>query len=264
MSGSDADTEDGGFRESLRADLRRCRSARLHILASSVLSATLALAAVAFVVVSGAVGTPVDFASFVGVVTVNSAWLFGSIFALVGLFVAYPARGSGEDRRGSSVVSTLVSRWLFIVIGVVIGSVAVLVVGVTAFDSFGFASFVAFALLTVAVVCVYVSVGVTLSFFVDTDERLVLSLLSVYVFFVHLWDTALLPTLVAMAVVGDAAGVVGSPPPFYDALLALSPYGAYAALSNAAVSGEGISTVAARMLSFWLFVPPLLAVLLAD
>ena len=176
----------------------------------------------------------------------------------------YPARALDENRIRVAVAGTLVSRWLLVVIGAVIGSVVVLVAGVTTFDSFGIVSFVAFALLTVVVVCAYVSVGVTLSFFVDTDERLVLSLLSVYVFFVHLWDTALLPTLVAMAVVGDAAGVVGSPPPFYDALLALSPYGAYAALSNAAVSGEGISTVAALMLFFWLFVPPLLIVFLAD
>jgi hypothetical protein len=263
---TDADKEEGGFRGSLRADLRRCRSAHLHLLAPGVISATLALAAIAFVVVSGAVGTPVDFVSFVGIVTTNSAWLFGSVFALVGLFVAYPARGSGEDRRGSSVVGTLVLRWLLVVIGVVIGSVAVFAVGVTAFDSFGIVSFIAFALLTMVTVCAYVSIGVTLAALTHTEERLVLSLLSVYVFFVHLWDTALLPTLVAMAVVGDAAGVVGSPPPFYDALLALSPYGAYAALSNAVVgdTGGGVSMVAAFAFFLWLFVPPLLAVLLTD
>jgi len=260
---TDADKEGGGFSGSLRTDLRRCRSARLHLLTLAVLTATLAFAAVAFVAVSGAVGTPVDFASFVGVVTTNSAWLFGSVFALVGLFVAYPTRAR-DGKRG--VAGTLVSRWLLVVLGVVIGSVAVLVVGVTAFDSFGIVSFVVFALLTTATICTYVSVGVTLAALTRTDERLVLSLLSVYVFFVHLWDTALVPTLVAMAVVGDGAGVVGSPPPFYDALLALSPYGAYSALSNAVVGGAdgGASTVALLALVFWLFVPPLLAVLLAD
>jgi hypothetical protein len=261
MSGSDADTEDDGFRKSLRADLRRCRSARLHLLASTVLSATLALAAIAFVVVSGAVGTPVDFASFVGIVTVNLAWLFGSVFALVGLFIAYPARAFDG---GAPFLGTLVSRWLLVAVGVVLGSTISLVVAVTAFDSFVIISFVVFALLTTATVCAYVSVGVTLATLISTDGRFVLSLLTVYVFFVHLWDTALVPTLVAMAVVGDAAGVVGSPPPFYNAILALSPHGAYAALSNAVVGGGGASTVALLALVFWLFVPPLPAVLLTD
>ena len=261
---TDADKGEGGFRGSLHADLRRCRSARLHLLVPGVLSATLAFAAIAFVVVSAAVGTPVDFSSFVGIVTTNSAWLFGSVFALVGLFIAYPTR-EGDDAH-ASIFGTLVSRCLLVVFGVVIGSAVVLVAGVTAFDSFGFPSFVAFALLTTAAVCAYVSVGVTLAVLTCTDARLVLSLLSFYVFFVHLWDTALVPTLVAMAVVGDATGVVGSPPPFYDALLALSPYGAYAALSNAVVgdTGGGVSMVAAFAFFLWLFVPPLFAVLLTD
>lgn len=259
---TDADKGEGGFRGSLRTDLRRCRSARLHLLVPGVLSATLALAAIAFVIVSGAVGTSVDFSSFVGVVTTNSAWLFGSVFALVGLFVAYPERES--DDAHESVFGKLLSRWLLVTLGVVLGSVVVLVVAVAAFDSFGIVSFVAFALLTTATVCAYVSVGVTLAALTRTDERLILSLLSVYVFFVHLWDTALLPTLVAMAVVGDAAGVVGSPPPFYDALLALSPYGAYAALSNAVVGGGGASTVAVVALFFWLVFPSAIAVFLTD
>jgi len=260
------ETEDNSFRGSLHADLRRCRSARLHLLAPVILTATLALGVVTFVVVSGAVGTSVGFVSFVELVTTNSAWLFGSVFALVGLFVAYPARENSGDRHSSSVVSTLVSRWLLVTVGFVPGSAVVLVAGVTAFDSFGVLDFVAFAVLTTATVCAYVSVGVTLALLTRTEERLVLSLLSFYFFFVHLWDTALVPTLVAMAVVGDAGGVVGSPPPFYDAVLALSPYGAYAALSNAAVGDAGgeASTVALLALVFWLFVPPLLGVLLVD
>lgn len=261
----DVTERDGdGFRENMRADLRACRSARLHILVPAVLTATLALAVVGFVVVSGAVGTPVDFVSFVELVTINSAWLFGSLFALVGLFVVYPARGN--DRSRHAVVGTLVSRWFLVALGVFLGSAVVLLVAVAAFDSFGFVSFVAFAFLTVAVVCAHASVGVTLSAFAGSDERLVLSLLSVYVFFVHLWDTGLVPTVVAIAVVGDPLEVVGSPPALYDVLLASSPYGAYSVLADAAagVGNGGAVGVAVFALVLWLFVPPAVAAVTAD
>ncbi|MDZ7687800.1 MAG: hypothetical protein U5J64_03585 [Halobacteriales archaeon] len=259
---TETEREDDGFRGSLRADLHRCRTARLHLLVPTVLTATLALGVVAFVVVSGAVGAPADLPSFVELLTTNSAWLFGSVFALVGLFVAYPARSTDGH---ASVTGTLVSRCILVALGVVLGSAVVLVVGVTAFESYGFVSFVVFALLTTATVCAYVSVGVTLAALTHTDGRLVLSLLSVYVFFVHLWDTALAPTLVAMAVVGDAGGVVGSPPPFYDTLLALSPYGAYSTLLNTVVGvGDGYVTVVVLALLFWFFVPPAFAVFFTD
>lgn len=262
---TDADEEDG-FRDSLRADLNRCREIRLHLLASGVLATTVAAAAVAFLVMSSAVGAGADLASFVEVLSTNAAWLFTSVFALVGLFVAYPARGSDSTRSRQSVVGILVSRWLLVAVGILLGFAFLLVVGVFGFDSFSLPGFVVATLLTTAVACAYVSVGVSIAVFTGSDERLVLSLLTVYGVFVFLWDTALVPTLVAMAVVGDPSQVIGTPPGFYDALLAVSPGGAYSALSNAALGtgADGVWGVGTLSLIFWLLLPPAVAAFTVD
>lgn len=258
---TDTDQEDG-FRDSLRADLRRCREIRLHLLAPGVLAATVAAAAVAFLLMSSAVGADADLASFVEVLSTNAAWLFTSVFALVGLFVAYPA----HDNSRQSVVGVLVSRWLLVAVGILLGFAFLLVVGVSGFGSFSLSGFVMATLLTTAVVCAYVSVGVSLSVFTGTNERLVLSLLTVYGVFVFLWDTALVPTLVAMAVVGDPSQAIGDPPGFYDALLAVSPGGAYSALSNVAVGTgtDGAWGVGTLSLIFWLLFPPAVAAFIVD
>jgi len=215
-------------------------------------------------VMSAAVDAPAEFASFVEVLTTNAAWLFGSVFALVGLFVAYPS--TDEDGSRATVIGTLVSRWLVVAVGVFLGFVVVLVVALAAFDAFGFVAFALVVVLTTAHVCAYVSVGVSLAFFTSSDERLVLSLLTVYAFLTFLWDTGLVPTVVAMAVVGDPLEVVGSPPVLYDAMLALSPGGAYSVLADAVagVGDAGVVGVAAVALLFWLVFPPALASVAAD
>lgn len=252
-----------------RRDARLCRDYRLHWLTLGVLGGAIASGALGISILSEAFWTSGDLDGLVGLLTVNASWVYTSIFALVGLFVAYPGRhritselaaeNHGLDR--STVLGLLASRWVFVGSGVLGGFAISFLIALLTYDAVSVPAYVGFVLVTTVMALAYVSVGVALSLIVSSDERFLLSILVFYGFVAFLWDTGLVPTLLTVVVTGDPVGAIGTPPGWYDLLVTLSPGGAHETLSAAVLKGSGSTgdVVALVVLLGWLTLPPAIA-----
>ncbi|MDZ7731212.1 MAG: hypothetical protein U5K37_10215 [Natrialbaceae archaeon] len=90
--------------------------------------------------------------------TVNSAWFYTSIFALVGLFVGYAGMQTGERFEDWSAMWTLlVGRWLLVAGAVAVAFLVLFpIVAILSYDPFSMAGFAAVGILTAAVVMAFV------------------------------------------------------------------------------------------------------------
>lgn len=260
--------EEGAAETYARADLARCIDARLHSLVIGILTVVLAVTALGIAGFSAAFGAQTTLAAFVETLTINAAWFYFSLFALVGLFVAYPAhqwQPNGAHREFTSefnrFMGTLASRWLLLAGGVVVAFVFPFLVGLAVFDSFSLVVFLGVTVITVLTLCAYGSVGVAVAAVTRTDGRLVFWLLAIYWVLAFLWETSLVPLVIAMAATGDPEGAIGTPPTLHDVVLAMSPGGAHATLSNAIIDGSvgTVDVIGFLALLAWLVLPPLLA-----
>ena len=268
MTGDRSDDDSNGRQwvAIARRDARLCRGYRLHWLTLGVLGGAIASGTLMISLLSEALWTSGDFDGFVGLVTTNASWLYTSIFALVGLFVAYPGRdrlvselaAEGHRLNRSTVVGLLVSRWLFAGGGLLGGFAVSFLIAFLAYDPVSVTEYVGFVLVTTLMALAYVSVGVGLSLAVRSDERFILSILAFYGFVAFLWDTTLVPTLLTIAMTGDPVGAIGTPPGWYDLLVTFSPGGAHETLSAAVLMGTGstVDVVALAVLLGWLTLPP--------
>ncbi len=254
--------------EAMRQDIDRWRALRLHWLVIGVLFPTFAITTIGITGFSAAFAAVMTFEGLIEHFTVNASWFFVSLYALVGLFVAYPAhkQQDGSKMLGQSrpvLVGTLFSRWLLVGGSVLLSFVVPVLLAIVAFDSVSLLPALGFAFLTALCLMAYVAIGLTLGTLIESNNRFVLSLLVAYWVLAHLWDTSLIPLIAAIAVTGDPEGAIGTPPQIHDILLAMSPSGAYATLSNAVVSGglDTLSIVALLALSGWLMLPLLLVIL---
>lgn len=253
-----------GMRELIRADIDRWRERRLHWIVAGIFTAALGVTAVAIVGFSAAFGAQTTLAGFVELLTINAAWFFFSLFALVGLFVGFPLHEhdfSTEDELGRELIGVLCSRWLLLSVSVIAGFVVPAIVGVLFFDAFSILGLLAVSILTAVVLCAYAAGGIAVVVVARSAERVVFWLLTIYWLLVFLWESSLVPLVIGAALTGDPEGAIGTPPLVHDLLLAASPGGAHASLSNAVVSGGfgTVELVAAVALVGWLVVPPVLA-----
>lgn len=253
--------------EAIRIDLERCRSYRLASLVTGVLVVVLGATALAIAGFSVAFPAQTTLTGFVETITTNAAWFYFSLFALVGLFLAFPAHERTDNGRRTisnsrtEFVGTLLSRWVLLSVAVVVASLIPLAIGIATFDEFGIGAFLGFVVVTALTLCGYTAIGLSFAAVTRTDTRLVFWLLAFYWLLAFIWETSLLPLVVAIAVTGDPEGTIGDPPTIHDALLAASPGGAHASISDALV-GAGFGTVegvAVLSLLAWLVVPPVLA-----
>ena len=252
--------------EAVRADIQQCRDGKIHWLTAIVLTLVFGATAIGLSLFSDAFDAEMTLTGFVELLTLNAAWLFFSLLALVGLFIAFGPSASlaGGNRYHNPVpgiLGVLVSRWMLVGGSVLIAFVIPFIVGLTMFDSFSIGVFLGVVILTVLVICAYASVGVALAAVAKSDTRLVLWLLSVYWVVVFLWETSILPLLVAFATGADPETALGTPPLIHDLLLAASPGGAHAALSETLLHGGfgSVKLVAVLALVGWLVLPPVLA-----
>ena len=248
----------------IQRDRTRCRTQRLDILVVTVLGVVLGATAIGISVFSDAFGADTTLSGFVELLTVNAAWLFFSLFALVGLFVAYPAHTLLRGHHGftnprTTFLGVLLSRIALVGTALLVAFVIPLFVGVLAFESFSLPVFFGVVALSVLAISAYTAVGVSLAAVARSDTRLVLWLLGFYWVVVFLWETSVVPLVVAFATGADPETVIGTPPTVHDVLLAMSPGGAHATLSETLLSGGAgvIDLVAALSLLGWLVVPPL-------
>jgi len=251
------------FTDLLRADLDRCRESRLHLLVTGILTVVLGVTAVSVMGFAGAFNTQATLSGFVQTLTINTAWFFFSLFALIGLFIAYPAH-SDRGTLGSSkqtLAGTLASRWLLVSVAATVAFILPFVIGLLIFDDFSVLAFLGVVGLTALTLSAYTSIGVSLAAVVDAQTRLVFWLLAVYWVLIFLWETSVMPLVIAIGVTGEGVGAIGTPPTVHDALLTLSPGGAHASLSNAFLGSEFgvVELVAAGALLGWLVLPPALA-----
>lgn len=242
--------------ELARMDLEETWDSGLLWLVVLALSGATGIAGVALTGLSWALFTTGDLPGYVTLVTASAAWLFTSLFAIVGLFCAYPRIDSSTAPE--HITGLLVGRWLLVGIGVLPGLAIVGLVGALTYDPFSLPVYLGFVVLTVLVLAAYVSIGVTIRLVTDSGERAIAGLLGTYVGLVFLWDTTIVPLLLAAPVVG--ADAVGNPPGWLDGIIALSPGRAYAATAEGLLEGIGlVEGFAALVLCSWIVLPPLVA-----
>jgi len=254
----------GRLRTAARADLGRVRRRNLHLLAVLALAVPLIAGGTVLAVFADVFASRSTLPDFVALLAVNAAWFYTGVFALVGLFVAYPGHDGADGRARlrdspAELLGTLLSRWLLVASSVAVGFALVFVLALVTYEPFSIPAFLAVAVLTMLSVSGYVSAGVAAAALARSAERFVGALLGVYATVLFLWDSALLPVAISVAVTGDAEGTIGTPPAVHDGLLALSPGGAHAELVGAALGTTGVSPVAAVALVAWLAVPPTVA-----
>lgn len=253
-----------GIWELIRADIDRWRERRLHWVVAGIFVTVLGVTALAFVGFSAAFSAQTTLAGFVELLTVNAAWFFFSLFALVGLFVGFPLHAhdfSRTDELGRELIGAFCSRWLLLSVSVVAGFVVPALVGILFFDAFSILGLLGVSILTAVTLCAYAGAGLAVVVVAQSVERVVFWLLTFYLLLAFLWESSLIPLVIGAALIGDPEGAIGTPPLVHDLLLAASPGGAHASLSTAFVSGNFgiVGLVAAVALVGWLVVPPVLA-----
>lgn len=253
--------------EITREDLGICREARIHWLTVAIPSVVLTVTAVGLVTFSAAFGAEMTLTGFVEILTVNAAWLFFSLVALMGLFVAVPFRESLRSqhrfkRPTTRLLGVLLSRWILVGGGLLVGFLGPLVVGLLFFDAVSPLLFIGVVVLTVLVGCAWTAVGVALAAVSRSDSRLVLWLLTVYWVVVFLFETSVVPLFASLAAGADPETVIGTPPLLHDLILAATPGGAHAIISAALMESRfgGIEVFALGALGAWLVVPPIVAI----
>jgi hypothetical protein len=254
----------GRLRTAARADMARLRRRNLHWLVFLALAVPLIAGAAVLAVFADVFASRSTLSDFVALLAVNAAWFYTGVFALAGLFVAYPGHGGTDGRARlrdspAELLGVLLSRWLLVGGSVAVGFALVLALALATYEPFSIPAFLAVAVLTMLSVSGYVSAGVAAAALARSTERFVGALLGVYATVLFLWDSALLPVAISVAVTGDAEGTIGTPPAVHDNLLALSPGGAHAGLVEAALGHTGVSAVAVLALVAWLVAPPIVA-----
>ncbi len=262
MGGSSKQQAGNIIREAMYEDINRWREQRLHWLVAGVLVPVLAVTVVGITGFSAAFAAVVTLEGVIEHLTINASWFFVSLFALIGLFVAYPAHETQNELRAlcqsrTVLLGTLLSRWVLVGGSVLLAFVAPFVVGAVAFDSFPLVPAIAFATVTALSLIAYTSLGVALAAIVRSDNRFLLSLLATYWVLAHLWETSLIPLVAGIAVTGDPELAIGTPPVIHDVLVAISPSGAHTTLSQWLITGQWgtVESVAILTLLGWLVLP---------
>jgi len=262
MGGSGKQQASNTIGAAMFEDINCWREQRLHWLVAGVLVPVLAVTVLGITVFSAAFAAVVTLEGFIEHLTINASWFFVSLFALIGLFVAYPAHETQQEFRTlcqsrTVLLGTLFSRWVLVGGSALLAFVVPLVVGAVAFDSFPLVPAIVFATVTALSLMAYTSLGVTLAAVVRSDNRLLLSLLATYWVLAHLWETSLIPLVAGIAVSGDPEVAIGTPPVIHDVLLAMSPSGAHATISQLLVTGQWgtVESVAILALLGWLVLP---------
>lgn len=257
--------------ESVSADFHRCRNQRLHWLVTAILTVVFAITTVGVLGFSEAMGIETRLDDFVDLITVNAAWIFGSLFALIGLFFAVPAHEYKADRRTVTTSlphlwGVLLSRWLQLVGATMIAFLLPFVVLAIGYDRFDILTAVVFPFLIALSLCAYLSIGMAIAVLVRSTLRLIGVLLAIYWIFAFLWETSILPLLGTILITGEAETTIGAPPFLHDLLLAVSPNGTLWALAQALLTGDlGVLEAAALLaLVGWLLVVPVLAYAVAS
>lgn len=265
-AGATDDADSPTYREVARSDLRACADAGLHWIVGVIFVGLFGAVGATMALVSEAVYTTGDLAGTIELVTTNAAWLVTSLFALVGLFVGWPAFGDGTPGGRAAILGRLCSRWLLVAAGVGAGLVTLLVVAVVAYDPFSPVAFAAFALATVALALAYTSLGVAVSTVVATPGRAVGWLVAIYATLVVLWESWIIPLGLLLVVSGGSSDVLVARPDWFDALVAASPGGAYAVLGDGIVAGsvETLEGYALGVALAWLVLPPAIAIVISD
>jgi len=266
MGGSSDHSEQTAIKQAIREDINRWRAIRLHWVVAGTIIQVLALTALGIAGFSVAIAAELTLRGFVEHMTINASWFFVSLFGLVGLFAAYPAHVSESEsaltrHSRTTFLGALLSRWLLVATSVFVGFIIPLVLGILTFDSFPIGPAIGFVTVTALSVIAYTAIGMTLVSVVGSNNRLVLSMLATYWLLVHLWETSLIPLVVGIGVTGEPEGAIGTPPLVHDILLAASPNGAHAALSEWLVSGgfDIVTVVALLAIVGWLTLPFLIA-----
>lgn len=262
MGGSGKHPTGNTIRRAMREDINRWEERRLHWLVAGVLVPVLAATVLGITGFSAAFAAVVTLEGLIEHLTINASWFFVSLFAIVGLFVAYPAHETENELRTlcqsrTVLLGTLFSRWMLVGGSVLLAFVLPLVIGAVAFDSFPLIPAIGFAVVTALSLMAYTSLGVALASVVRSDNRFLLSLLATYWVLAHLWETSLIPLVVAIAVTGEPELTIGAPPVIHDVLLAISPSGAQATISQLLITGQWgvVEAVALLALFGWLVLP---------
>ena len=252
-----------GLLEEALSDLARSRETGLLAFVVVVCSGTVTVAGGAMAGVSWALFTTGDLSGLVALLTSNAAWLFTTVFALVGLFVAYPRLEAGVEP--SAIPGLVAGRWVLVAVGVTPGLALVGVVGVLAYDPFSAGGYLAFAVLTVLVLTAFVSLGALVRVVAGSGERAIVGLLSTYFLLVFLWDTTIVPLLIALPLVGEPADALGAQPGWFEWLVALSPGRAYAAAAEGVVNGPtALAGFGVVVLLAWVVLPVVTAVSVSE
>jgi len=132
-------------------------------------------------------------------------------------------------------------------VGFVISSLLLLT-----YESADVVAFVGFTLLTTALGIIFVCVGIGISSSIRTRRRVTAATMAVFFFFAFLWDSSILPRLIARLVTGDF-----ETPEWFDFFIALSPNVAYGNVGSFLIEAEvgGVEFFSIAVLTLWLVVP---------
>lgn len=270
-AGESAGPTGSTWRAVARTDVQAWRAVRLHWIVGGIFVVTLGGAGVATAALSEAFYTSGDLPGTIGLLSGNAGWLFGSLVALVGLFVGVPALREGSDGREEpasprSITGRVLGRGALVGVALLAGLVTLFVVALAAFEPFSILAFLAFAVATIALGVAYASVGVAVASVARSTPRAVGWLLALYVALTLLWDTWIVPLGLLLVSSGGDPAVLAGRPGWFDGLVAVSPGGAHAALAEAVVADEvtAVTGVALVALVAWLVLPPALATGVAD
>lgn len=195
---------------------------------------------------------------------------------LIGLLLGYKAVAGEVESGTSKILLSLPHRRIDVVVGKLVGRTGVLtattlvgfvvamLVVLVFYDSFDFVAYVAFALLTVVLSAIFVSIGIAISSATKSTGVATGAMLSVFVLFQFLWS--LIPMGINYLVNGSFF-VTGSVPAWYQFVLMSRPQTAFTKVVDVTfpnaqlpttVPGESmfVSTeFAVAVLAFWLLVP---------
>lgn len=250
-----------------REDLAACTDAGLHWLVAGIFVVAMGATGTTVALLSEAFYTSGDLSGTIELLSTNAAWLFTSLVALVGLFVAVPGHLDDRDRRVSpdQFLGWLVGRSVLVAAGALAGCVAVLAVGSLAYASFSPTAFVAFALATTGLAVAYTSIGVTVTALASTPARVVGWLLAVYFVLVFVWNTWIAPLGILLVASGGQPDALAARPGWFDVLVSTSPGGAYGTLGQGIAEGSvgALEAFAAVALIAWIVVPAAVGSLVA-
>lgn len=226
---------------------------------------TFAITAVLALVLSAQFFTTADLQGVATLISQSAAWLYGSLLALVGLFAGLAAadRTRGDGPARATVPGTLAATGAVVGGGVTVGLAVLLLIALVAFDPIAPGPALALMVGGVGAALAYVSLGVAIGALLSCLHRAMAAALATYVALVLLWDTWILPLGILVLVTGADLAALGTPPGWFDVLVATSPGGAFGALVAWSVGEVGAPVgVGGLALLAWIAIPPVVAVLL--